>query len=162
MALTAHFDLSTLEQKTFRLAMKIPCWLVAIEEEMQALYNNQTWTLVPRPKNVNVIGSKWIFQTKFKEDGSVERHKARLMTQGYSQIEGLDFEETYNPVIKPTTIRVVLAIAVTSSWKIKQLDVKNAFLHGFLNKALYIEQPPRFKSSASPDYVCKLNRSLMD
>ena len=115
---------------------------------------------MPRPKNVNVIGSKWIFRTKFKEYGSVERHKARLVAQGYSQIEGLDFKETCNPVIKPTTIRVVLAIVVTSSWKTTQLDVKNAFLHGFLNKAVYVEQPPRFKSSASPDYVCKLNRSL--
>lgn len=67
---------------------------------------------MPRPKNVNVIGSKLIFQTKFKENGLVERHKARLVVQGYSQIEGLDFEETYSPVIKPTTIRAVLAIVV--------------------------------------------------
>ena len=75
-----------------------------MEEEIHALNTNQTWSLVPRPKNVNVIGSKWIFRTKFKEDGTVDRHKARLVAQGFSQVEGLDLEETFSHVVKPTTI----------------------------------------------------------
>ena len=131
MALIAQSNLSMSEPKTFKLAMKIPCWLPVIKEEMQALHNNQTCTLVPRPNNINVIGLKWIFCTKFKEDGLAQRQKPMLVVQGYSQIEEWDFKEAYILVIKPTTIRVILAIFWkffgTSSWKIKQLDVKNAF-----------------------------------
>ena len=95
--------------------MKISCRLAVIKEEMQALHNNQTCTLVPRPNNINVIGLKWIFCTKFKEDGLAQRQKPMLVVQGYSQIEEWDFKEAYILVIKPTTIRVILAIF----WNIK-------------------------------------------
>ena len=119
----------------------MPVWQEAMHQEMTALHTNDTWSLVPRPQNVNVVGSKWIFKIKFKEDGSIEHHKARLVDQGYTQVEGLDYEETFSPVVRPTTIRLVLAIATTSNWTIRQLDVKNAFLHGHLKETVYMEQP---------------------
>ena len=105
-----------------------------MSEELDALQQNNTWSLVPRPVNANIVGSKWVYRTKFKEDGSIDKYKARLVAQGYTQIPGLDFEETFSPVIKPTTIRLIFSLAVTLNWTMRQLDVKNAFLHGFFKR----------------------------
>lgn len=92
------------EPKNFKTALKQPIWKKAMEEELQALYDNHTWDLVRKPTNTNIVGCKWIFKTKFKEDGSIDRHKARLVVQGYSQVVGLglDYNETFNPLVKPT------------------------------------------------------------
>ena len=146
--------------KSYKYALRLPQWQEAMKQELKALHDNHTWTLVPRPTDNNVIGSKWIFKIKFKEDGSIERHKARLVAQGYTQVEGLDYEETFSPVVRPTTIRLVLAIATTSNWTMRQLDVKNAFLHGHLKETVYMEQPPGHKDLRLPEYVCKLNKSI--
>ncbi|XP_021734821.1 uncharacterized protein LOC110701481 [Chenopodium quinoa] len=99
-------------------------WKIAMREEYDALIDNGTWKLVPRPPNMNIIRSLWIFRHKTKSDGSFERHKARLVGDGKTQREGIDCDETFSPVVKPTTIRVVLSIALAKSWKIHQLDVK--------------------------------------
>ncbi|RVW15617.1 Retrovirus-related Pol polyprotein from transposon RE2 [Vitis vinifera] len=106
----------------------------AIDYEIQALQTNDTWVLVPCPTNHNVVGCRWIFKTKLQLDGSIEHHKARLGAQGFSQIHGLDFGDTFSPVVRPTTVRIILSLAVTSGWRLHQLDVKNVFLHGFLNE----------------------------
>ncbi|RVX05870.1 Retrovirus-related Pol polyprotein from transposon RE1 [Vitis vinifera] len=98
--------------------------------------------LVPRPPKHNVVGCRWIFKTKLRSDGSIKRHKARLVTQGFSQIHGLDFGDTFSPVVRPATIRIILSLVVTSGWRLHKLDVKNAFLRGFLNEEVYMEQPP--------------------
>ena len=88
--------------------------------------------------------SKWVFKTKLKEDGTIDRYKARLVARGFSQIPGLDFGETFSLVIKHTTIRLIFSLAVTLGWKMRQLDVKNAFLHGVLKEEIFMEQPPGF------------------
>ncbi|KAL9462902.1 hypothetical protein AB3S75_000833 [Citrus x aurantiifolia] len=111
------------EPKTLKSALKHPLWLQAMAEELAALHQNKTWTLVPRPHDANVIGSKWVYKTKYREDGTIDRLKARLVAKGYTQVPGIDFDETFRPVIKPTTIRLVLALATSSKWLIKQLDV---------------------------------------
>ncbi|KAH9801961.1 retrovirus-related pol polyprotein from transposon RE2 [Citrus sinensis] len=148
------------EPKTLKSALKHPLWLQAMAEELAALHQNKTWTLVPRPHDANVIGSKWVYKTKYREDGTIDRLKARLVAKGYTQVPSIDFDETFSPVIKPTTIRLVLALAISSKWLIKQLDVRNAFLHGQLKEIAYMEQPLGFTDQNLPDHVCLLHKSL--
>jgi hypothetical protein len=131
-----------------------------MEEELEALHRNQTWELVPRTPVMHVIGSKWVLKTKLKPDGSLDRLKARLVAKGYHQVDGLDYTETYSPFIKPGTIRMVLSIALVNKWSIRQLDVKNAFLHGFVSEDIYMEQPPGTVDPRYPSHVCKLKKAL--
>ncbi|WVZ51872.1 hypothetical protein U9M48_002973 [Paspalum notatum var. saurae] len=125
-----------------------------------ALIDNNTWRLVPRPPGANVVTGKWIFKHKFHSDGTHARHKARWVVRGFSQQHGIDYDETFSPVVKPATIRVVLSIAVSRDWPIHQLDVKNAFLHGHLEETVYCQQPPGFVDPATPNHVCQLQKSL--
>ncbi|GJU22261.1 ribonuclease H-like domain-containing protein [Tanacetum coccineum] len=115
-------------------ALRDPNWHKAMVDEYNALISNGTWALVPRPANVNIVRSMWLFKHKFNADGSLSRYKARLVANGRSQQQGIDFDETFSPVVKPATIRTVLSLAVTRDWPIHQLDVKNAFLHGQLSE----------------------------
>ena len=141
-------------------AIRDPNWKNAMLDEFNALIKNKTWELVPRPKDVNVIRSMWIFRHKKNYDGSFERHKARLVGDGKTQQQGVDCDETFSPVVKPATIRTVLSIALSKSWPIHQLDVKNAFLHGHLNETVYMHQPMGFRDKSRPDHVCLLKKSL--
>ncbi|KAJ0580159.1 putative RNA-directed DNA polymerase [Helianthus annuus] len=151
---------ATDDPTTFSRASKDTKWLKAMSDEFNALTKNNTWTLVPRPHNANVVGSKWIFRTKFKSDGSIERHKARLVAQGFSQIPGLDYSHTFSPVVKATTVRTVLALSVINNWHLHQLDVNNAFLHGHLSEHVFMEQPKGFVDTQFPSHVCKLNKAI--
>ena len=114
-------------------AIRDPNWKEAMLDEFNALIDNNTWELVPRPPDVNVIRSMWIFRHKRNSDGSFERYKARLVGDGKTQQVGVDCGETFSPVVKPSSIRTVLCIALSKSWSIHQLDVKNAFLNGALS-----------------------------
>ena len=109
--------------------------------ELTALAQNNTWTLVPPTSNQNIVGCKWVYKLKKKSDGSIDRFKARLVAKGYNQEYGLDYLDTFSPVIKPTTIRTLLTIALTFNWPIRQLDVNNAFLHGDLHEDVFMVQP---------------------
>ncbi|KAI3693812.1 hypothetical protein L1987_76764 [Smallanthus sonchifolius] len=146
--------------KSHLTALTDPNWKYAMKNEYEALLANNTWELVPRPADAPVIRCMWLFKHKFHADGTLERHKARLVVNGKSQTVGIDCDETFSPVVKPTTIRTVLSLATSKAWPIHQLDVKNAFLHGHLNEMVYMFQPPGFTSSSHPKHVCKLNRSL--
>jgi hypothetical protein len=146
--------------RTYRTALADPRWRQAMEEEFSALQSNNTWDLVPRPPSCNVVSGKWIFKHKFNVDSSLERYKARWVLRGFSQRPGIDFDETFSPVVKPATVRTVLTLALTHNWPIHQLDVKNAFLHGTLSETVYCSQPSGFADAAHPDFVCRLNRSL--
>jgi hypothetical protein len=117
--------------------------------------------LVPRPKNKNVIGTKFTFRNKLNEDGHVTRNKARLVCKGYAQIEGVDFEETFAPVARMESIHLILAYACSKNVKVYQMDVKSSFLNGELEEEeVYIEQPERVQLSDNTDYVCKLKEAL--
>lgn len=103
-----------------------------MNDELVALEKNGTWKIVEMPPGVKLIGSKWVYKVKHKVDGLVERFKARLVAKGYSQVESLDYFDTFSPVAKLTTVRMVLALASINHWHLHQLDVNNAFLHGDL------------------------------
>ena len=102
-------------------------WMNAMEEEIDALAENQTWDLVKLPKGKNVVGCKWVYKTKHDSDGNVSRHKARLVAKGYSQMQGIDYDETFAPVAKKASLRTLLAVSATKRWFLHHMDVKNAF-----------------------------------
>ncbi|XP_073268730.1 uncharacterized protein [Populus alba] len=132
-----------------------------MREELDALHAQSTWDLVPLPPSKNLVGCKWVYRIKKNADGSIARHKARLVAKGFSQEEGIDYHETFSPVVKPTTVRLVLALAAQFNWSLRQLDVTNAFLHGLLHEEVYMAQPPGFVSKLHPsDFVCRLKKSL--
>ncbi|KAJ9550796.1 hypothetical protein OSB04_014841 [Centaurea solstitialis] len=143
---------------TLKQALTDPNWITAMEREISALHQNHTWTLVPKPPNANIVGSKWVYKLKLKPNGDIERYKARLVAKGYSQTEGLDYFETFSPVVKPTTIRIVLSLATAHNWFIRQLDVQNAFLHGDLSEQVYMSQPPGFVDSSNPNLALNWNQ----
>jgi hypothetical protein len=113
-----------------RAALKDPHWREAMAAEFAALQRNRTWQLVDRPPGANVVSGKWVFKHKLNPDGSLERYKARWVVRGFTQRAGVDFGETFTPVVKPATICTVLTIAASRRWTTKQLDVSNVFLHG--------------------------------
>ena len=124
------------------------------------LFRNDVWELVPRPKGVNVIGTKWIFKNKLDEHGTVIRNKSRLIAQGYTQVEGIDFDETFAPVARLESIRILLAITCHLNFKLYQMDVKSAFLNGMLQEEVYVKQLRDFVDPHRPDDVYKLKRAL--
>uniref|UniRef100_A0A251VD12 Putative ribonuclease H-like domain-containing protein n=1 Tax=Helianthus annuus TaxID=4232 RepID=A0A251VD12_HELAN len=141
-------------------AQSDPNWHMAMNDEYSALIENNTWELVPRPDGAHIIRCMWLFRHKFHANGTLQRYKARLVVNGKSQQVGVDCFDTFSPVVKPTTIRTVLSIAVSRTWPIHQLDVKNAFLHGDLNETVYMFQPPGYVDQTNPSYVCRLRKSL--
>jgi hypothetical protein len=133
-----------------------------MEKEYAALLTNDTWALVQQPPNCNIVFGKWIFQYKFKADGSLERYKARRVLHGFTQQPGVDYDETFSLVVKPATVQTVLSLALSRSWPIHQLDVKNAFLHGTLMETVYCSQPTGFVDPAHLNLVCLLHKLLYD
>lgn len=128
--------------------------------EIQALRQNGTWQLVSPRQGINVIDSKWVFNVKRHADGSIERYKVRLVAKGFKQRYGLDYEDTFSPVVKPTTVWLLLPLAVTRGWSLRQLDVSNAFLHGVLEEEVYMRQPPGFVDPDHPQHLCRLVKAL--
>ena len=131
-----------------------PQWLEAMEEEMRRIVELGTWDLVPKPADTNIVGCKWVYKVKCDQRGEVSRYKARLVAQGFTQVPGVDYIDTFAPVAKFSTLRVLLAIAASHDWEIHQMDVKNAYLNGKLTETIYIKQPPNFVDMTKPTHVC--------
>jgi histone deacetylase 1/2 len=148
------------EPSSYKEAQHNSNWVQAMQDEFDALKKNDTWILVPYSYDLPVIGSKWVYKVKLHANGSIDRYKARLVAQGFNQKYGIDYFETFSPVVKPTTIRVVLTVALSKQWPIHQLDVHNAFLNGELREDVYMKQPPGFLDSNHPSYVCKLRKAI--
>ena len=127
------------EPTCFKKAVTKPEWRAAMGCEFDTLMANGTWSLCPRPLNKHIVHNKWVYKIKRHHDGRIEHYKARLVAKGFDQIFGIDYYNTFSLVVKPTTIRLVLALAVYLKWNVKQLDVSNAFLHGILPKKVYME-----------------------
>ena len=136
-------------------------WKIAMADEMRSLQKNQTWELVPRPKNQKVVACKWIYKRKEGILGVEEaRYKARLVAKGFTQREGVDYHEVFSPVVKHTSIRVLLALTAVFDMELEQMDVKTAFLHGELEETIYMAQPEGFKKAGMENHVCLLEKSL--
>uniref|UniRef100_A0A2N9HE74 Integrase catalytic domain-containing protein n=1 Tax=Fagus sylvatica TaxID=28930 RepID=A0A2N9HE74_FAGSY len=156
----ALIDYALTEPTSYTVASKHSSWCTAMDEEFQALQKQGTWSLVPLPPSKNVVGCKWVYKLKTHSDGSIARYKARLVAKGFHQQHGIDFTETFSPVIKPPTVRLILSLAVSLNWPLRQLDVKNAFLHGTLKEEVYMTQPQGYIDPIHPQYVCKLQKSI--
>ncbi|GJW41965.1 reverse transcriptase, RNA-dependent DNA polymerase [Tanacetum coccineum] len=137
-----------------------PQWQQAMSEEYRALMKNGTWTLVPPVSNSNVVDCKWVYKLKRDQHGAITRYKARLVAKGCNQQAGIDYHETFSLVVKPTTIRVVLSLAVSHGWSLRQLDVQNAFLHGDLKETVYLRQPPGNNDTAIEHVVKSLSSTF--
>ncbi|KAK5772128.1 hypothetical protein PVK06_048399 [Gossypium arboreum] len=136
-------------------------WTLAAQLEYDALMENNTWDLVLLPANRRAVGCKWIFKLKRHSDRSIARYKGHLVVKGYLQEAGIDFHETFSPVVKPATIRVVLALAVKFGWPLRQIDINNAFLNGDLAEEIYMVQPPGFEQRyGNQNLVCRLKKAL--
>jgi len=138
-----------------------PLWKKAMQEEMDSLHKNQTWDIVKRPEKKRIVGSKWIFKLKPGIPGvESARFKARLVAKGFSQVEGVDYHEVFSPVVKHTSIRILLSLTAMFDLELEQLDVKTAFLHGKLDEQIYMQQPEEFIAPGDEEKVCLLKKSL--
>ncbi|KAH9667197.1 retrovirus-related pol polyprotein from transposon RE1 [Citrus sinensis] len=139
---------------------KDPKWKKAMEDEYHALMKSKTWTLIPNNHNCKLIRNKWIYKVKENSDGSINKYKARLVAKGFLQTPGLDFNETFSPVVKAATIRITLTMAVNNDWLLRQVDINNSFLNDDLTEAVYMPQPEGFEDKNKPNYICKLEKAL--
>ncbi|GJW68105.1 retrotransposon protein, putative, ty1-copia subclass [Tanacetum coccineum] len=135
-------------------------WLDAMNAEMQSMIDNMVWVLVDLPPNCKTVGSKWIFKKKTDMDGIVHTYKAHLVAKGYTQLYGVDYEETFSPVADIRAIRILISIAAFYDYEIWQMDVKTTFLNGYLHEDIYMVQPEGFVDPKHPRKVCKLQRSI--
>ena len=135
-------------------------WVDSMHQELHQFVRNNVWELVPRPKDTHVIGTKWIFKNKAYEDGEVVRIKSQLVAQWYTQVEGVDFNESFAPVARLKSICILLSIACVMNFKLYQMDVKSAFLNGLLQEKVFVKQPKGFQDPHFPDHVLWLKKAL--
>jgi hypothetical protein len=155
-----HYSfVSSIEPYRIEDALRDLDWVVVMQEELNNFTRNEVWYLVPR-SNQNVVGTKWVFRNKQDEHGVVTRNKAWLVAKGYSQVEGLDFDETYASVARFESIRILLAYATYHGFKLYQMDMKSAFLNGPIKEEVYVERPPGFEDSEYPTHVYNLSKAL--
>lgn len=134
-------------------------WYNVMKEEMQSMAKNQVCDLVELPKGSKAIGCKWVYKTKRDSTGNVERYKARLVAKGYNQREGIDFHETFSPVSKKDSFRIIMALVAHFDLELHEMDVKTAFLNGNVKEQVYMVQPEGFRAESESNLVCKLKRS---
>ncbi|KAM1170204.1 hypothetical protein ACFX2G_021110 [Malus domestica] len=130
-----------------------------MQEEYDSLRSQGTWVLVPPPSDRSIVGIKWVYKVKKNPNGSISMYRARLVAQGFSLEQGIDYLDTFSPIVRHTTVRIVLALAASNHWKLRQLDIKNAFLHGDMQEEIYMK-PQGFVDASHPTHVCKLIKSL--
>ena len=131
-----------------------------MHEELNQFVRNDVWELAPRPEGVHVIENKWILKNKTNEDREIIRNKSRLVAQGYTQVEGVDFDRSFTSMARLESIHILMSIACTMNFKLYQMDVKCAFLNGYLNEEVFVEQPKGFEDHHFPDHVLRLKKAL--
>jgi len=152
--------LSVIEPTTVDEVLLDDGWIIAMKDELNQFQRNDVWDLVPKPQYKNIIGTKWVFRNMLNEQGEVVKNKARLVAQGYSQQEGIDYTETFSPVARLEAIKLLLSYAVNHGIILYQMDVKSAFLNGVILEEVFVKQPPGFEDFKYPDHVYKLRKSL--
>jgi len=151
---------SKFEPKNVKEALTDEFWIEAMQEELNQFKRSEVWDLDPRLEGINVIGIKWIYKNKSDENGIVTRNKARLVAHGYTQVEGLDFDETFAPIARLESIRLLLGVTCILKFKQFQMDVKSAFLNGYLHEEVYVEHSKGFIDPNFPNHVYKLKKAL--
>jgi hypothetical protein len=148
------------EPSNFQEAVDQLLWWDAMVEEYTSIMKNDVWDIVPRPEGKSVVSSRWIYKIKHVVDGSIEKFKARFVARGFSQIEGVDYEETFASIARYTSIRVVMSLVSFMGWRIHQMDVKTTFLNGIIEGEVYIEQLQGFEVNGMESHVCRLKKDL--
>ena len=143
------------EPSSFHEAVQHQVWVDAMVEEYSSIMTNDVWEVVPRPQDRSVVGSRWIYKIKYVADGSVEKYKFRFVAKGYTQKEGIDYEETFAPIARYTSIRSVISLTTQIGWEIHEIDVETAFLNGVIEEEVYIEKHEGFVT-----HVCRLKKAL--
>ena len=145
---------------TYHEALQVPEWKADMDLEYHALVQRGTWDLVPRPNDANIVTCKWVFTLKYHPDGTVAHHKARLVARGLTQAHGIDYIETFSPIVRMNSIRIFLSLVVNLNWSLHQLDVSNAFLYGDLTYQVFMEQPPGYVAQGETSQVCLIRRAI--
>jgi hypothetical protein len=153
-------DLLEEEPTCFEEAIQRKEWVDVMTEEYQSIIKNEVWEIVPRLKSKDVVSSKWLFKIKHAAVGSIEKYKARFVARGFSQKEGIDYEETFLPIARYTSIRTIIALPAKMKWKLHQMEVKTSFLNGVIEEEVYTEQPQGFEVENRKSHVCKLKKTL--
>jgi hypothetical protein len=148
------------EPSTFKEATGRQVWRDAMMEEYNSIMKNNVWEVVPRPEGKSMVTSRWLYKLKHVADGSIEKYKARFVARGFSQVEGVDYDETFASVVRYTPIKAVISIAAEMGWKIHRMDVKTTFLNGLIQEVVYIEQPLGFEVHGREFHVCRLKKAL--
>ncbi|GAA0149465.1 transmembrane signal receptor [Lithospermum erythrorhizon] len=155
-----HVEVQEVEPSCLTRANKYPLWCASMGEGINAMIRTKTWSLILRVASMNVVGCRWIFRLKRDSSGRITCRRARLVAKGNHQVEGINFTDTFSPVIKTTTIRTILSLDISFKWSIRQIDIQNVFLHGTLSEEVFMMQPPGFVDERYPNYVCKLHKSI--
>lgn len=148
------------EPFVFEEANKLQIWKEAMIEEYRSIMKNNVWEIVPRLEDKSVVSYKWIYKIKHAADGSMEKYKDRFVARGFSQKEGIDYDEAFAPVARYTSIRIVISLASIFGWKLHQMDVKTAFLNGKIDQEVFVEQPEAFVLHSRDSHVCRLKKAL--
>jgi hypothetical protein len=148
------------EPTMFEEAVKKGQWKEAMAKKHQSIMKNKVWEIVPRPKEKSVVTSKWVYKIKHAADESVDKYKARFVARGFSQKEGEDYNKTFAPVARYTSIRAIISLVASMGWNLHQMDVKTAFLNGAIEEEVYIEQPQGFEVHSRDTHVCRLKKAL--
>lgn len=151
---------SAIEPMPYLEALQQPNWKSAMDEEFDDLHKNKTWHLVPFRRGINIIDSKWVYKLKKKVEDNIERYKTQLVAKGFRQRYDIDYEDTFSPVVKPTTVRLILSNAISHGRSLRQANVKNAFLHRELMEEVYISQPLGYMDAQHSYYICKLDKVI--
>lgn len=147
------------EPSSVSAELKNPVWFQAMKEEYRALIDNKTWTHIKPPSSAWAIGNKCAYKIKYIPYGRISRYKLRLVAKGFHQTQGVDYNETFSPVVKAFTIKVILTLTIMNNWSLRQVNSNN-FLHGYLIEDVYMQQPEGFVDQSKPTHVCKLQKAL--